>query len=163
MNSRAHNSLRFALLALSLAMLPGVASAATNTAPGRTNAPGGGTNAPAEVPIPVSTFAMPGGGNKDPFYPKSGRIESINVAPTPKKGPTVAPAVATLKLGGVSGTKERPFAVINGLTFSPGEEKTVLTASGKVNVLCIEVRPEEKVAIVEISGQRKELRMSTKN
>ena len=62
-----------------------------------------------------------------------------------------------LKLGGISGTREHPLAIINGHTFEAGEEADINSVSGRVHVRCIEIRPEGVSVLV--NGRRKELRM----
>ncbi len=69
----------------------------------------------------------------DPFFPNSTRF--IKRAPTPK--PVEGPVVLEFK--GVSGTADRPLAIINNRTFAVGEEQDVTTANGKVKVMCLEI------------------------
>ena len=163
MMPRAFITLRCVMLALLLG-LPLFARGATTPATGRTNAPAASTNAPVE--IPKSTFVLPGEGSagRDPFYPKSVRINSMIATKKPgdKKAPP-AP-VAALKLSGISITPGgQALAIINGTTFAAGDELTVPgTTGGRVRVLCVEVRPDDQTAVVEIAGERKELRLATK-
>ncbi|MCU0786739.1 MAG: hypothetical protein MUC91_00875 [Verrucomicrobia bacterium] len=44
-----------------------------------------------------------------------------------------------LEFKGVSGTADRPLAIINNRTFAVGEEQDVTTANGKVKVMCLEI------------------------
>ena len=62
-----------------------------------------------------------------------------------------------LKLGGISGSREHPLAIINGHTFEVGEEGEVPSSKGKVHVRCIEIRPDG--VLIFVNGQRRELRL----
>jgi hypothetical protein len=62
-----------------------------------------------------------------------------------------------LKLGGISGSREHPLAIINGHTFEAGEEAEVHGTNGKILVRCLEIKPEG--VLVFANGQRKELKL----
>jgi hypothetical protein len=161
MMPRALISYRVALLALGMALTLTV-GAATSTPVGRTNAPAAGTNAAlAEATIPQSVFAVPGQGGqgRDPFFPKSIRLD--RVTSTTQTNRPAAPTGA-VKLSGLSGTPERPLAIINGVTFGNGDESNVLVGTTRVRLVCIEVRLKDETVLVEIAGERKELRMRSK-
>ena len=126
---------------------------------GKTNAPGTGiaTNAPAEQPIPQSVFVVPSSpqDGKDPFFPNSKRMIVVNPGKTKP-----APVAADLAVKGFSGTKARPLVVINNHTFEIGGEGEVMTGSGaRVHVRCLEIRPDDLTAVVEVAGQQQTLRM----
>ena len=86
-------------------------------------------------PSQTSVFEIPSSLKEghDPFFPNSTRF--IKRAPTPK--PVEGPVVLEFK--GVSGTADRPLAIINNRTFAVGEEQDVTTANGKVKVMCLEI------------------------
>ena len=135
----------------------GALAGPTNSPAGKTNAPAAAHAAPAEAPITPSIFLTPGPGNpgKDPFFPRSVRIDPVLVAPTN------APATfgADLVLSGISGTPARPLAIINTRTFSPGEDGEVPTATGaRVRLLCVEINFQQQTALVEVAGARRELK-----
>jgi len=125
-------------------------------------APGGGAapkSAPAaspraEVKIPVSIFVWPSGPSegRDPFFPNS---RHPYAEPAIKQPLTNAPVI--LILNGIS----RGLAMINGRTFSEGEEGDVNTNSGKKRVRCLKIKEEAGSAIVELlpEGERQELKL----
>ncbi|MSU57486.1 MAG: hypothetical protein EXS35_04780 [Pedosphaera sp.] len=165
MTLRASISNRFALPALGLALaLVSVAQGATTnvTSPGKTNAPAASTNAaPAEIPLPRSVFVLPTkpSEGRNPFFPKSTITTFVTTKPAADKPVS---AIADLKLGGLSGTVEHPLAIINGVTFGKGDENTVPVPSGRVRVLCIEIRLKDEIVVVEANGERKELKLRAK-
>lgn len=107
-----------------------------------------------DKPIPKSTFGMPTkpAEGHDPFYPVSERL--FGVKNTPRPTPSAANNTAIV-FNGISGSKDRPFAMINGRTFAEGEEAPVNTASGRVRVLLVAIKDDR--AIVEVAGERREL------
>lgn len=124
----------------------------------QTNAPaGGGTNAPAAtiaISIPQSTFDPKV--RRDPFFPESQRLNPRPVVADPgtttSGGKVVKPKDATelLKLNGITGSKRRRFAAINGVTFGLQEESIVKTAAGELRVKVLEIR--ERSIMVSIDG-----------
>ncbi len=117
-----------------------------------------GTNAAAaELEIPQSVFVVPTKPQegRDPFFPNSARL----AATSSKAGAEVNRSDLVLK--GISGTAGRPFATINNHTFEVGEEGTVLTPTTppvRVRVRCVEIKPAEGSVIIEVGGERRELR-----
>ena len=107
-------------------------------------------NKPAADAAKTSTFKIPSSlaEGHDPFYPKSTRFIA---KPTPE--PAVGPVVLELK--GISGTPERPLAIINNRTFAIGEEQDVTTAQGKVKVRCLNI--EGMKVRVMAQGQTQDL------
>src|SRR5688572_8915478 len=72
----------------------------------------------------ISTFTDSRTFGKDPFFPKSKRREPtliVNTNYMPKAGEL--PAGLVLK--GLSGTKEKPLAIINNYTFATDEEREI--------------------------------------
>src|SRR5690242_20274266 len=80
--------------------------------------------------IPLSVFDDARTAGKDPFFPNS-RRRSIE-ATAAVTGATTD--VSSLALQGISGTVQRPLAVINNRTFTTGEENEVTTASGRMRI-----------------------------
>jgi hypothetical protein len=109
------------------------------------------------VTIPQSLFVMPGPGLnlRDPFYPNSSRFET-------KVQPVIVPEVpsAELTLKGISGTPERPLAMIESATFEVGEERLLRTAQGtRVKVRLIAVDVEGLKVTIGLGDETRELRL----
>jgi hypothetical protein len=133
------------LLALSAALL-GAQAEPAKTAPASTNA------------IPQSVFTMPTNRTEgiDPFFPKSDRLwaraEAAPVVVKPK-----ATGMDCLTLKGLSGTPSSPLAMVNGRTMAPGEDAEIVTDCGRLLVHCVDITTNS--AIIEVSGERRELRL----
>ena len=96
---------------------------------------------------------------KDPFFPSSTRV--FNIEPEAKpKGPVVV--VGELALKGISGTAAEPLAIINTTTFTTGEENDVITAAGRMRVRCVAIDVVHGTVLVQVGGQRRELRLQHK-
>ena len=111
--------------------------------------------APAEPEPPKSVFINPATPQegRDPFFPNSKRHVKTTVIIQ-----TNAPvAVAELELKGISGSADRPLAIINNRTFEPGEEGTVVCNLGRVRVICKEILADSVVVI--FNGQERTLTM----
>ena len=94
---------------------------------------------------------------KDPFFPKSTRVLAL-ATPVKPSGITKPPVEAPkLVCNGLSGTPERPLAIINNQTFTTGEEADVRTPNGKLRIRCIQIRQDS--VIIEVNGQRQELHL----
>ena len=135
----------FAAETLPAAPAPGGAAATPKSAPAVTPR--------SEVKIPVSIFVWPHNPSegRDPFFPHSKHPYDEPVII--KQPLTNAPVILTLN--GIS----RGLAMINGRTFSEGEEGDVNTNSGKKHVRCLKIK--ENSAIIELlpEGERQELKL----
>jgi hypothetical protein len=131
-------------------------NAPASTAAGKSNAPVATNAAPVEAPIPLSVFTMPTpkGGGKDPFYPETTRFQQRSPAPSP----TNKVVVAEFKINGFSGNASDPLVIINSNTFGKGDEQMVQTPGGRVKVRCVEINVPERLAVIEVNGDRRELR-----
>lgn len=111
-----------------------------------------------EPPVPQSQFIIPkkSSDGKDPFFPKSTRVISGDT-PIAKPGPT--PVVAELLLRGISGSDEQPLAIINTTTFGLGDTLDVTTKAGKMSIRCLEINKTTGTVLVQIGGERRELRL----
>lgn len=146
-----------ALATLTCARL--VAAAPSKTlANTKTNTPIAADPAPVEITIPKSHFASQLEGGKDPFYPTSARFEPKPPPSKPGGGGKVVPVVPDLKINGFSGNASRPLAIINNVTFGVGDEQAVTSSAGRTQVRCIEIRTEDQAVVIEINGQRRELK-----
>lgn len=112
------------------------------------------TKEPASPPEYVSTFITPTSlkEGRDPFHPKSTRFIAKPVVVKPAVGPVV------LECKGVSGTADRPLAIINNRTFAVGEEQFVNTAAGRVKVKCLAI--DGMKVRVQAQGEVRELLFS---
>ncbi len=109
--------------------------------------------AAAETEIPQSVFINPTTPQegRDPFFPNSRRRIKTHVIV-----PTNAPVtVVELELKGISGSADRPLAIINNRTFEPGEEGTVVSKQGRIRVICKEILPDSVRVI--FNGQERTL------
>lgn len=124
----------------------------------QTNVPvAGATNAApavAAISIPQSTFDPKV--RRDPFFPESQRLNprpvAVDPATAPGGGKVVKPKDPTelLRLNGITGSKKRRFAAINGSIFGLQEESIVKTSAGEMRVKVIEIR--ERSVIVNVDG-----------
>ena len=106
----------------------------------------------AEPDIPLSQFVMPTNpkAGRDPFFPNSMHPYASKQTTTNR----AAVAEVTLSLNGITPGK---LVMINGRTFSEGEEGDVKTTAGSRHVRCLKIK--EDSAIVEMEGERRELRL----
>ncbi len=146
-------SITIALVAFAFALPAATTKPAT--------AKGEATN-PALLPLlPQSVFVIPKKPTegKDPFFPGSTRVHNVNIELKPKVTEVV---VGDLYLKGISGTAAEPLAIINNITFTTGEDNDVLTSAGRMRVRCIEINMAAGTALVQVGGQRRELRLQAK-
>jgi hypothetical protein len=145
------------LLCLSFVAHAGMAS--TNaTAKTSTGSPAPAAAAPVEPEIPKSVFVIPTSPSegRDPFYPRTSRLFAGSGTGTAVK--TNQPSlVAELALKGISGTRERPLAIINNQTFAAGEENDVISGSRRVRIRCLEINVSAGSVIVQMGTERREL------
>jgi len=138
-----------------------VSAAAQPSSPGKTAAPpakasnpaktaSGSLSNSAEPDIPLSQFVMPANpkAGRDPFFPSSMHPYAI------KSAAKAVVAEVSLTLNGITPGK---FVMINGRTFSEGEEGDIKTAAGPRRVRCLKIK--EDSAIIEMDGGRRELRL----
>lgn len=125
---------------------------------GQTPSPASSPASPSsEAQIPRAQFDgnLPNG--RDPFTlrPPEGQVN-----PGKTNGVTNKPLVPSqFVLKGISGSKEKWFAVINTGTFNVGEEKEVVTANGKVKVRCEVITEDSAVIWAGVPAERIELRL----
>jgi hypothetical protein len=134
---------------------PVVAAASSTPSGAKTNAPAAASGASVEITIPKSRFAPSTEGGKDPFFPNSARLERKIPATQTNK---VVAVVPELRINGFSGNAARPLVIINNLTFGVGDEQMVTTAAGRAQVRCVEIRTEDQAVVIEMNGQRRELK-----
>jgi hypothetical protein len=112
-----------------------------------------------EPPVPQSVFVIPKNPKegKDPFFPKS--IRPYGIDPTPKVS-VPAPVVVDLTLRGISGSTEKPLAIINTTTLTVGEENDVLTQAGRLRIRCLDINVAEGTVLIQYGGERRLLRLA---
>jgi hypothetical protein len=141
-------------IVLSLSAIVVLSAVAGNSAPAaKTPA----AKAEVEPVIPQSVFSIPtnGGAAHDPFFPSR-----IIQAEAPKVTTNAAPRasnIGCLVLKGLSGTPSNPLAMVNGRTMTRGEDAEITTECGKLLVHCVDITTNS--AIVEVGGERRELRL----
>ena len=135
-------------------MLLGLASPLTAADAPKTNAPA--LTPPPLPPIPRSVFVIPTNANEgqDPFFPDSTRIFAVVVQQNQKVDATV------LTVKGFSFQGDHRVVIINNHSFSPGDEREVLTSAGRARVRCVEIQPGS--VLVEINGQPHTIHFQTK-
>jgi hypothetical protein len=144
-------------IALSLCAIVALSAANVNSAPaGKT--PAAKAALPPEPAIPQSVFSIPtkAGVARDPFYPsRIIQAEVAKVATT--NAPTRVSSLTCLVLKGLSGTPSNPLAMVNGRTMERGEDAEIVTDCGRLLVHCVDITTNS--AIVEVGGERRELRL----
>jgi len=68
--------------------------------------------------------------------------------------------MSLISLQGVSGQPPQRLAIINKRTFAVGDNLEVSTSQGRIRVRCLEI--SENSAVIEVNGQRHELRYEEK-
>ena len=103
--------------------------------------------------LPKSVFVIPASPQegRDPFFPNSVRVYTENPA---NKRPTVQmPTVADLQLKSIYTSEDgRDYAMINNHTVGPGDDATVKTSTGPVNIHCRSINKEKGTVTVDANG-----------
>ena len=139
-----------ALLCMAASAAPTPGKSAAAPAPSK-------PEAATEQEVPRSVFTVPTSPKegRDPFYPNSTLgFPNVNVGRTNN---AVVATPARMSLMGISGTREKPLAIINGRTFGKGEEQEMPSPNGKLRVKCLEIKEES--VIIDVNGERQELRL----
>jgi hypothetical protein len=113
------------------------------------------TNATEQVPKSVFTIPSAGGVARDPFFPS--RIIQGEVATAAQPTNSRPSTLGCVTLKGLSGPASNPLAMINGRTMARGEDAEILTDCGRLLVHCVDITTNS--AIVEVGGERRELRL----
>lgn len=127
----------------------------------RTNAPTrtaevSSNDTPTEIEIPQSVFVLPQSkkDGRDPFFPRSVRLDAVVAVITPTNQP---PPPVDLKINGTSGNEERPLVIINNITFGVGDSYEIVSGGRRVRVRCVEIDLSAGRATVEVAGERRVL------
>lgn len=120
--------------------------------------PAAKTPAPEPAPIPRSVFTIPttAGSARDPFFP-SRIIQAEDSKPQATTNVVHPSSLTCLVLKGLSGAPSNPLAMINGRTMARGEDAEINTDCGRLLVHCVDITTNS--AIVEVDGERRELRL----
>jgi hypothetical protein len=97
----------------------------------------------------ISTFTDSRTFGKDPFFPRSKRREPTLVVNT-NFVPQAGELPPGLVLKGLSGTKEKPLAIINNYTFAAGEEAEVRVGLQLMRIRVVEIK--ERAVVVSVNG-----------
>lgn len=115
---------------------------------------------PDPSPVPQSVFVVPRKATegKDPFFPNSARVYGVDTTAKPGTKPQVA---ADIVLRGISGTAEEPLAIINTTTCTTGETAEIITKNSRLKVQCLEINMAAGTVLLQIGGERRELRLGS--
>ena len=150
--------IRFQSISL-IALVLGLAPVAQGSTGSATNAPAKPSGVAADPALPQSAFVMPRSSTegRDPFFPHSNRPYTT-FQPLVKVETNAAPTIsADLKLKGISGSSDKPLALINNHTFEAGEEADILSGLDRIRIRCLEIRKDS--VLIQIGPERRELRM----
>jgi hypothetical protein len=133
--------------------------ATARTAPPETK-PGAERPVAPSNAVPQSVFVVPKNPKegRDPFFPNSTLLWGT-VSKTPKQ--TSTPEAAPMVLMGISGTGDHKLAIINNRTLAEGEETEVSSGGGRIRFRCVEIKKDS--VIIEVGGERRELRLRSAN
>jgi hypothetical protein len=104
---------------------------------------------PGNNPAFISAFNDNKNFGRDPFFPRSTRRTA---APVPVGPVTLQPGQlpAGMVLKGLSGTKDKPLAIINNYTFAEGEEAEVRVINQLYRVKVVEIK--ERAVMIQVNG-----------
>jgi len=113
------------------------------------------------VVVPESHFVSEPSVGKDPFFPDSTRrLPSLPI--TQKAVVTEVNRASLLTLRGVSGPEQRRIALINNLTFAPGEEGTVRTSAGLLKIRVVSIADKAVTVLIDGDSRPRELVLDDK-
>jgi hypothetical protein len=121
------------------------------------------TNAPLtakailEQPLPQSVFVVPRKvvEGKDPFNPRSTRVYATE---TPKAAPKPS-LTSELVLRGISGSADRPLAIINTTTFATGDSLEIAVKDGRLQLTCAEINVAAGTVLIQVGEEQRVLRL----
>ena len=146
------------IILFTLSAVAALSVATVNSAPAGKTSEAKAPAPEAELPVPKSVFTIPtsSGAARDPFFPS--RIIQAEVAkPATNAAVARVSSLGCLVLKGLSGTPSNPLAMVNGRTMGRGEDAEIVTDCGRLLVHCVDITTNS--AIVEVSGERRELRL----
>jgi hypothetical protein len=134
------------------------AKAAPTAAKQRAEKPGAASHAKAIVA--KSEFILPRKttDGRDPFFPNSPRPYASEIVAKPASDSSVLDN--EFSLNGVSGSPERPLAIINNTTFTTGEENEVIIKGKRIKIRCVEINMTVGTVLFEYGGARRQLKLA---
>jgi hypothetical protein len=104
--------------------------------------------APGQNSAYISTFNVTPGYGRDPFFPRSSRLSA---RPTIKMNDPLPSGElpSGMVLNGLSGTKEKPLAIINNRTFEEGEQAEIRVGLGLYRVKVVKIK--ERSVMVSVN------------
>jgi hypothetical protein len=135
------------LLVAALAFAPCVARAAGKPAAAPT----------PEAPPPKSVFVIDPAFGKDPFFPKSTRIQGVTVKTTEIVTSTPSQFPDEIRVQGFSNQRDKVIVILNGKSIAKGEKIDINIRGHRYPVRCVDVT--EKTILLEINGITKELNL----
>jgi len=119
------------------------------------------------VEIPRSVFVMPTNPQegRDPFFPRSMRpfTSPIAVVTVRTNPPTPTTLLEDVTCSGISGTIEKPLAIINNRTFEVGEENEIVSGGRTVRIRCLEINRTNGTVLIQAGGERRQLQLLSRN
>lgn len=112
-----------------------------------------------EITNVLSVFNMPAEpkDGRDPFFPASTHPYQTAVVPGARAADL---NLDLLVLQGISGLPPNQLVIINKHTFAVGDDGEVSTSQGRIHLHCLEINAAS--AVIEVNGQRHELRYQVK-
>jgi hypothetical protein len=104
--------------------------------------------APGQNSAYISVFNAAPGYGRDPFFPRSSRLHGRPVIKMNDPSPT-GELPAGMVLNGLSGTKEKPLAIINNRTFEEGEAAEIRIGLGLYRVKVVKIK--ERSVMVSVN------------
>ena len=112
----------------------------------------------ADVRPGRSLFIIPTGPQegKDPFFPRS--VRAYGATAPVKPGPPTSPTVE-LALTGISGSTDKPLAIINNVTFGVNDDNDVIAKGRRIRIRCVDINLTEGRVRVQVGSEMRDLRL----
>jgi hypothetical protein len=138
------------------------AAAKVAPAPARQRSENPGALQQAQAVIAKSQFTLPHKvtDGRDPFFPNSSRPYASEMVAKPANESSLPEYEFLLK--GISGSAEKPLAIINTTTFTTGEENEVIIKGKRIKIRCVEINMTVGTVLFEYAGTRRVLKLSSR-
>lgn len=136
-------------------------TAAAKAAPAKPRVEKPGALQQAQAVVAKSEFTLPRKmtEGRDPFFPNSSRPYASETVAKPTGDSSLPDHEFSLK--GISGSAERPLAIINNTTFTTGEENEVIIKGKRIKIRCAEINMTAGTVLFEYGGSRRQLKLSS--